>query len=101
MTDGIAKMTMNDCTTIAQTKIGIRFKDIPGARCLKTVVMISTAPTSAEISVSVIICAQKSTRWPGEYCGPDSGTYANQPASGPTLQISAPNNIIPPNKYVK
>ena len=66
MTDGIAKMTMNEVTTCAQTKSGSRFSDMPTARCLKTVVMISTAPTSPEISVSVIICAQKSTRLPAE-----------------------------------
>jgi hypothetical protein len=48
---------MNDVTTIAQTKSGMRLSDIPGALCLKVVTMISTAATSAEISVNVIICA--------------------------------------------
>ncbi len=47
---------------------------MPGARCLKTVTMISTAATSAAISVKVTICAQTSTRLPGEYSGPASGT---------------------------
>ena len=39
MTAGIAKIIMNDVMTCAQTKRGMRFRDIPGARCLKTVVM--------------------------------------------------------------
>ena len=43
ITAGIAKMIMNDVTSIAQTKSGMRLSDMPGARCLKTVTMISTA----------------------------------------------------------
>ena len=50
----------------AQTNIGMRFSDMPGARSLKTVVISdSTATASAEISVKVIICAQTSARLPG------------------------------------
>ena len=45
----------------------------------------STAAISPAISVKVTICAQTSTRFPGEYSGPDSGVYMNQPASGPTF----------------
>src|SRR5689334_10215259 len=85
MMEGMAKMTMKEVTTIAQTKIGIRLSDMPTAFCLNTVVMISTAVTRPEISVSVIIWDQKSARLPGEYSGPESGTYANQPASAPIL----------------
>ena len=66
MTAGIAKMIMNDVTSCAQTNSGMRLSDMPGARCLKTVVMISTAPTSVLISTSVTICDQTSTRLPGE-----------------------------------
>ena len=36
--------------------------------------MSSTATDSAATSVKVIICAQKSTRLPGENSGPESGT---------------------------
>src|SRR5947199_7958930 len=81
-TAGIAKMIMNATTSCAHTKIGMRFNDIPGARILNVVTMMFTAATSAEISVNVTTCAQTSTRCPGEYCGPESGTYANHPTSG-------------------
>src|SRR5256885_1927985 len=101
MTAGIAKITMNDVTTIAQTRTGTRLSDMPTARCLKTVVMISTAPTSADISVSVTMSAQISPRFPGENCAPASGTYETQPTSGPVLQISAPQSSSPPHKYVQ
>ena len=74
ITAGIAKMIMNAVTSIAQTNSGMRLSDMPGARSLKIVVMMLTAAASAEISVKVIICAQMSTRLPGEYSGPASGT---------------------------
>ena len=45
ITAGIAKMTMNAVTSIAQTNSGMRSSDMPGARSLKTVTMISTATT--------------------------------------------------------
>ena len=73
-TNGMATSTMNDMMTIAHTNSGTRLSDMPGARCLNAVTMISTAATMAEISVNVIICAQMSTRLPGEYSGPASGT---------------------------
>ena len=64
MTAGIAKITMNDVTTIAQTNTGIRFSDMPGARILNAVTMISTATAIADTSVNVIICAHTSARLP-------------------------------------
>src|SRR5438067_2019722 len=73
ITAGIAKITMNDCTSIDQQYKGIRFNDMPGARNLRMVTINSTATHSAEISVKVIICAQISTPLPGENCGPESG----------------------------
>ena len=73
MTAGIAKMIRNEVTSIDQTNRGIRSSVMPGARCLKVVTMISTATASADTSVKVIICAQTSTRLPGEKSGPDSG----------------------------
>ncbi len=72
-TYGIATSTMNDMTTIAQTNSGTRLSDMPGARCLKTVTITSIAATIAAISVNVIICAQMSTRLPGENSGPARG----------------------------
>ena len=63
ITAGMAKITMNDCTSIDQQNSGMRFSDIPGARILKIVAISSTATHSAEISVKVIICAQTSTRF--------------------------------------
>ena len=74
MTAGMAKMIRNAVTNIAHTKSGILSRVMPGARCLRTVTMISTATASAETSVKVIICAQMSARFPGEYSGPDRGT---------------------------
>ncbi len=44
-----------------------------GARILKIVAISSAATHIADTSVKVIICAQKSTRFPGENAGPDSG----------------------------
>jgi hypothetical protein len=48
--------------------------DIPGARCLRIVATMLTAAANEPISVKVIICAQTSTRFPGENSGPASGT---------------------------
>ena len=73
-TDGIAKITMTLVMTCDQTKSGMRFRDMPGARSLSTVTMMSTAPASDAISTNVTICDQTSTRLPGEYSGPASGT---------------------------
>ena len=67
----------------------MRLSDMPGARILNTVTMMSTATASAAISVNVTIWAQTSTRLPGENSGPESGTYANQPASGPVFKKNA------------
>ena len=89
-------MIMNDVTTWAHTNSGMRLSDMPGARCLNTVVRFTTAPASAEISVSVIMSAQMSTRWPGAYCGPESGTYANHPASAPAFTSNPPQRSKPP-----
>src|SRR4051794_23471429 len=77
ITAGMAKMTIIDSTSFSQSKIGMRFRVIPGARWRRMVVARQTATPSAETSVNVIICDQTSTRCPGEYCGPESGTYAN------------------------
>ena len=73
ITDGIAKMIMKATTRNAQTMSGMRVIDMPGARCLKIVTTRFTAVASADSSVKVIICAQTSTRLPGEKAGPDSG----------------------------
>ena len=74
ITAGIAKMIRNEVTNIAHTNSGIRSSVMPGARCLNTVTMISTATASADNSVKVTICAQTSARLPGENSGPESGT---------------------------
>ena len=73
-TEGIEKMIISATTSIAQAKIGIRPMLIPGARCLRMVVTITTAAASAATSVKVTICAQMSILLPGEYSGPESGT---------------------------
>src|SRR6266487_2968764 len=62
ITAGIAKTTMTIETSIAQTNKGMRFNDMPGARCLNTVTMIEAATIRAEISVKLMICTQASIR---------------------------------------
>jgi hypothetical protein len=74
ITAGMAKMMTKEVTSIAQTKSGMRSSDIPGARCLNTVVMTDTATASVDTSVKVTIWAQTSVRLPGEYSGPERGT---------------------------
>ena len=76
---------MKACTSMAQTKSGIRLSVMPGARFLKMVTISSTEPTSAAISVKVIAWAYTSARLPGLNSGPDRGTYPNQPTSGPVF----------------
>ena len=103
MTAGIAKRIMNPVMTCDQTNRGSRFSPIPGAFCLKTVVMISTAPTSVLISTSVTICDHRSTRLPTPYSGPDNGTYANHPTSGPVFSACWHRNVrafeVVPNRF--
>ena len=62
ITDGMANRTMNDVTTCAQTKMGIRLRVIPGARSLNVVVISDTATESDATSVKVISCAHTSAR---------------------------------------
>src|SRR5882757_3485306 len=71
--EGMAKIMQKEVTSIAQTNIGMRCSDMPGALNLKTVTMISTDTASAEISVNVMSCAQKSERLPAPYSGPAKG----------------------------
>jgi hypothetical protein len=97
----MANTIMNDTTSCAHTKSGMRFNDIPGARILNTVTMMFTAATSAAISVNVTTWAHTSTRWPGEYCGPDSGTYANQPTSGAVFANRDTYRNSTPTRYVQ
>ncbi len=74
ITAGMAKMIMKLVTSIDHRNSGMRASVMPGARVFRMVVISSIATASAATSVKVIICAQKSVRLPGEYCGPDSGT---------------------------
>ena len=62
ITAGMANSTMNDVTTCAHTKIGIRFSVMPGARNLSAVVISDTATASEATSVNVMSCAQTSAR---------------------------------------
>src|SRR3982750_4292112 len=86
ITDGIAKMIIHDVINCTQTKSGMRFSDMPTARCLKTVVMTAMADERLLTSIIDTICDHRSMRWPGAYVGPDSGRYENQPMSGAMLQ---------------
>ncbi len=53
-TDGMAKITMNEVTSMAHTNTGMRLSDMPGARNLKMVIISSVDAMSAAISVPVI-----------------------------------------------
>ncbi len=101
MTAGIANRIMNAVTKLAQTNSGMRVRLMPGARILSTVVMVTTAATSPDTSVNVMSCAHQSERLPGVYCGPDSGVYMNQPASGPMLSAKPVNRNRPPNRKIQ
>ena len=97
----MAKMIIEPSTNIAQANNGIRASVIPGARALRMVQTRTTAAASAATSVYVTICAQMSVCLPGEYWGPDSGVYSNQPTSGAMLRTNAIHSIRPPNRYMK
>src|SRR5205814_3006224 len=101
MIAGIAMMTTNDVTSLDQTNSGILSSDMPGARCLSIVTTISTETASADSSVKVIICAHMSARFPKPYCGPDSGTYANQPTSGPISSTKEIHSSAPPARKIQ
>ena len=65
MIAGIAKMTMNDTTSIAQTKSGMRLSDMPGRPQLEDRAMIRQVATiSPDTSVKVMSCAHTSARLP-------------------------------------
>jgi hypothetical protein len=93
-----AKITMNAVTTCAHTNTGMRLTVIPGARSLNVVTMMLMAAMSPAISVKVIIWAHVSMRLPGEYSGPESGTYANHPASGPMSTSCETQSRMPPQR---
>src|SRR5438270_13605415 len=98
MTAGMPKMTISESTSFAQSSIGMRYNVIQGTRYLRMVVAKQTATPKAETSVKVIIWAQKSARLPGEYCGPESGGYANHPTSAPVFRNRPIHNIKPPKR---
>ncbi len=66
MTEGRAKMVMNEATRTAQRNSGIRARVMPGGRILRMVATRLTDTARAATSVKVIIWAQTSARWPGE-----------------------------------
>ena len=73
-TAGMAKITISEVTSMAQTKSGTRSSDMPGARIFRMVTASCTDTASPATSLKVIICAQTSGRLPGPYSGPESGT---------------------------
>ena len=66
-------ITINEVTSMAHTKSGMRSSVMPGARSFRMVVISTIEVTRPGISVKVMSCAQKSARLPGENSGPDSG----------------------------
>src|SRR6185312_12971459 len=101
ITAGMAEMTMKDCTSMDQQNKGMRLSDMPGARILKMVAMSSAPTHMADTSVKVIIWHQKSTRFPKSNCGPASGTYENQPASGAELLKTPQYKKMQPPRYIQ
>src|SRR2546423_1367991 len=80
---GIVSANMHATSNIAQTKSGIFFGDIPGARNLAIVMIIVSATANSAIPALITLAAQTSACFPKSYLGPDSGGYWVQPVSGP------------------
>ncbi len=66
MTEGMAKATINDVTSMAHTKSGMRLSDMPGARMRKIVTISSVAAIRADSSVIVTTADQISMPRSGE-----------------------------------
>ena len=79
ITIGIAKMIITDVTSDAQTNSGMRRSDMPGARILRMVVVMSTATISPIASVRLTSMFQTSARLPMPYCGPGE-RHVREPA---------------------
>ena len=97
MSGGNPVRIISEVTRAYQAKIGILSSDIPGARYFRIETVNSTAAQIAEISTKVIPISQKSVLIPGEYSGPVSGGYMNQPPFGAMPKTSATSSINPPN----
>src|SRR3982750_996407 len=94
-------MIMNAITSTYHAKIGILESFIPGARVLRMPTMSSTAAATAEISTKPSPRTQTSVLTPGEYSGPVSGGYMNQPPSGATPKKRLENTMTPPKAYAQ
>ncbi len=68
-----ANRIMNAVTSIAQAKRGMRVRVMPGARILRTPMMISMAAAMAPISATPSPRTQKSRARSGEKAGPLRG----------------------------
>ena len=66
ITAGNANTTITANVSIAQAKIGMRSRVMPGARVRRIPTMISIAPAMAEISMKPMPSSQKSALSPGE-----------------------------------
>ena len=69
-----ANRIMKAKTSMAQAKIGMRLRVIPGARIFRMPMMISMAAAMAPTSATPRPSTQKSRARSGEYVGPLSGT---------------------------
>src|SRR4051812_3520838 len=92
-------MIMAAVTSMYHAKIGISLKDIPGARVLRMPTISSTAAATAEISTKPSPSTHTSVLRPGEYFGPVSGGYMNQPPSGAMLKNRLAKTSAPPSAY--
>jgi hypothetical protein len=88
-------------TSIAQAKIGIFIRVMPGALVFSTPTMISIAPAIAEISMKPIPSSQKSALSPGEYSVSVSGGYMNQPPFGARSKKMLEKKNRPPMRYAQ
>ena len=95
---GNAISTRIEVIRMFQVKIGSRHIVIPGQRRQITVVIMFTAPRMVPSPDTARPMIHRSPPTPGEFCTPDSGTYAVQPNAAappgvrnPEIAISAPN----------
>src|SRR2546430_15427402 len=96
---GNASSTMTLVTSMFQVKIGMRNIVIPGARSMKIVVTMLTAPSTVAVLVTVTPTIQRSGPAPGAYVAPESGADENHPKLAAPLAGGEPAiNTSPPDK---
>src|SRR4051794_35846712 len=99
ITAGMPIMIIPAVTSMYQAKIGILLRVMPGARVFRIPTMSSIAAATAEISTKPSPSTHTSVLRPGEYFGPVSGGYMNQPPSGAMPKNKLEKTSAPPSAY--